>query len=240
MAVAQPADGTERDKDVPKGAGSARGLVPASHLEPSRIRTGSADPTRADEPPSTPAVPHSHASARSRARNEVLRGLKYRLLDELGTRFDPDADLSPAGIRLKIASIVGRQQFVMTREERAGLVDEMVAEMTGLGPIEALLLDDTITEVMVNGPKNVYIERAGIVERVDVVFQDDEHVRRIIDRIVTAIGRRIDETSPRVDSQIQDHLHLHQPVARKGRRHVWQSRDDARRQGAEVLRQRAH
>src|SRR4029077_15178142 len=74
----------------------------------------------------------------------------------------------------------------------------------GFGPIEPLLLDTTITEVMVNGPSHVYIERNGKIERVDVVFQNDEHVRRIIDRIITPLGRRIDETSPRVDARLPD------------------------------------
>ena len=84
------------------------------------------------------------------------------------------------------------------------LVDEMVDDVTGFGPLEPLLDDETITEVMVNGPNHVYIERDGKIERVDSSFLNDEHVLRIIDRIITPMGRRIDETSPRVDARLPD------------------------------------
>ena len=80
----------------------------------------------------------------------------------------------------------------------------MVQEITGFGPLEPLLNDETITEVMVNGPEHIYIERAGKIQRVDAVFLNDEHVLRIIDRIITPLGRRIDETSPRVDARLPD------------------------------------
>src|SRR4029078_13552217 len=75
---------------------------------------------------------------------------------------------------------------------------------SGLGPLEPLLADQTITEIMVNGPNHVYIERAGKIERIDSVFLSDEHVLRIIDRIITPLGRRIDKTSPRVDARLAD------------------------------------
>ena len=84
------------------------------------------------------------------------------------------------------------------------LVQEMINEVTGFGPLEPLLHDETITEVMVNGPDHIYIERAGKILRVDSDFLNDEHVLRIIDRIITPLGRRIDETSPRVDARLPD------------------------------------
>ena len=84
------------------------------------------------------------------------------------------------------------------------LADEVMAEVTGLGPLEPLLADETITEVMVNGPDHVYIERSGKIERVAVGFLNDDHVLRIIDRIITPLGRRIDQTSPRVDARLPD------------------------------------
>jgi pilus assembly protein CpaF len=100
--------------------------------------------------------------------------------------------------------MIGEQNFAVTRLERERLVDEMANDVTGFGPIEPLLHDETITEVMVNGPRHVYIERHGKIERVDSVFLNDEHVLRIIDRIITPMGRRIDETSPRVDARLPD------------------------------------
>jgi pilus assembly protein CpaF len=103
-----------------------------------------------------------------------------------------------------IDRIILKHGFSLTRAERLDLVEEIVHEVTGLGPLEPLLQDETITEVMVNGPNNVYIERNGKIQRVDVVFLNDGHVRRIIDRIIAPLGRRIDESSPRVDARLPD------------------------------------
>lgn len=108
----------------------------------------------------------------------------------------------------RIAGIVDRMLaangFAVTREERTRLIDEVVAEVTGLGPLEPLLRDDTITEVMVNGPEHIYIERRGKIQRVETSFMGDEHVLRIIDRIIAPLGRRIDQSSPRVDARLPD------------------------------------
>ncbi len=80
----------------------------------------------------------------------------------------------------------------------------MLDEITGLGPLEPLLADPTITVVLVNGPSHIYIERAGKIQRIDSTFLSDEHVLRVIDRIVSPLGRRIDESSPRVDARLPD------------------------------------
>jgi pilus assembly protein CpaF len=84
------------------------------------------------------------------------------------------------------------------------LFEQIAAEILGFGPLQPLLEDDTITEIMVNGPKNVYIERKGKLHRVPVTFENNDHVMRIIDRIVAPLGRRIDESSPYVDARLQD------------------------------------
>ncbi|HEX7949129.1 MAG TPA: ATPase, T2SS/T4P/T4SS family [Candidatus Limnocylindrales bacterium] len=146
---------------------------------------------------------------RNPAREEMLREIRLRLVAETIGAFDPKLDVkNPAEVRAKIEGIVDRviaaNEFAVTRDERLRLVGEMIDEVAGLGPLEPLLADDTITEVMVNGPDHVYIERAGKILRVDVAFQSNEHVRRIIDRIITPIGRRIDESSPRVDARLPD------------------------------------
>ncbi len=93
---------------------------------------------------------------------------------------------------------------MLTRVDRARLFEAVAAEILGFGPIEPLLKDDTINEIMVNGPKQVYIERHGRLERTNVQFQNDEHVMRVIDRIVAPLGRRIDESSPYVDARLPD------------------------------------
>jgi pilus assembly protein CpaF len=92
----------------------------------------------------------------------------------------------------------------LTREERRELVRQLTDDILGYGPIEPLLRDDSITEVMVNGHENVYVERSGKLERSPVRFVDDAHVMRIIDKIVSSIGRRVDESSPMVDARLPD------------------------------------
>ncbi len=94
--------------------------------------------------------------------------------------------------------------IVLSRPERARLFEQIAAEILGLGPLQPLLEDDTITEVMVNGAKNIYIERKGKIHRVPVTFENNDHVMRIIDRIVAPLGRRIDESSPYVDARLPD------------------------------------
>jgi pilus assembly protein CpaF len=163
------------------------------------------------------AIPVPPQAARNRAREQSLRGVKARLLEEVFRAFDAKLDVSnDAAIRAKVEAIVdqfGLHEFAMTRDERVRLVDEMLDEVTGFGPIGPLLLDTTITEVMVNGPSQVYIERDGKIQRVDVVFQNDEHVRRIIDRIITPMGRRLDESSPRVDARLPDGSRVNAVIA---------------------------
>jgi pilus assembly protein CpaF len=101
-------------------------------------------------------------------------------------------------------TILETESIVLSRAERLRLFESISAEILGYGPIEPLLRDDTITEVMVNGPKQVYIERGGRIFKTDIAFENDEHVMRIIDRIVSPIGRRVDESSPYVDARLPD------------------------------------
>jgi len=100
--------------------------------------------------------------------------------------------------------ILAEENIVLSRPERARLFEQIAAEILGFGPLQPLLEDDTITEIMVNGPKNVYIERKGRLHRVPITFENNDHVMRIIDRIVAPLGRRIDESSPYVDARLPD------------------------------------
>jgi len=147
--------------------------------------------------------------APSPAREELLREIRVRLLDELIRAFDALREVpGAADARSKIEGTVDRaidaHGFIVTRDERLRLIDAMADDLTGLGPLEPLLRDETITEIMVNGPSHVYIERNGKIQRVDSHFVNDEHVLRVIDRIITPIGRRIDKSSPRVDARLSD------------------------------------
>jgi pilus assembly protein CpaF len=96
------------------------------------------------------------------------------------------------------------EKYPYSRQLRNRLVAEMADEILGYGPIEPLLRDPTITEVMVNGPEAVYIEQFGKIEKTDVKFRDGEHIRHVIDKIVTPLGRRVDESSPMVDARLPD------------------------------------
>jgi pilus assembly protein CpaF len=154
-----------------------------------------------------PAPPPVSAANRNQ-REDLLRDLRVTMLAEIIRAFDAILDVPPDEIRSRIEGLADRviseQGFAITRDERLRIVQELVDEVRGFGPIEPFLHDETVTEVMVNGPQHIYIERAGKIQRVDSYFLNDEHVLRIIDRIITPLGRRIDETSPRVDARLPD------------------------------------
>ncbi len=182
-------------------------------------------PTVPAAPPSPPQVPaevrvgglnaaaaampqRPNASVRP-SQNSILRDLKQRVKTELIAQLDPNMDLSKtAEVRTKIKSlfdqIVESENIVLTRAERDRLFEEVTADIIGFGPIEPLLQDPTVNEVMVNGPNQIYVEQKGKLVLTDVRFDNDEHVRRIIDRIVSPLGRHVDESSPICDARLPD------------------------------------
>ena len=135
--------------------------------------------------------------------------LKVRVQNKLLSELDPSMDITRTDdvrrtIQDLFEQILAEENIVLSRPERARLFEQIAAEILGFGPLQPLLEDDTITEIMVNGPKNVYIERKGRLHRVPVTFENNDHVMRIIDRIVAPLGRRIDESSPYVDARLPD------------------------------------
>lgn len=135
--------------------------------------------------------------------------LKTRVQNRLLAELDPSMDISRIDevrrtIQDLFEQILSEENIVLSRPERARLFEQIAAEILGLGPLQPLLEDESITEIMVNGAKNIYIERKGKIHRVPVTFENNEHVMRIIDRIVAPLGRRIDEASPYVDARLQD------------------------------------
>ena len=120
-------------------------------------------------------------------------------------------------IRKDVAEIIGEllteRHEALNRAEREALVDDVLDELLGLGPLEPLLQDDSVTDILVNGPKTVFIERNGVLERVKTEFQDERHLMRIIQKIVSAVGRRIDESSPFVDARLADGSRVNAIVA---------------------------
>ena len=140
---------------------------------------------------------------------DAFRDLKTRVQTKLIAELDPTMDVTrQAEVRRTIQEmydgILAEEQIVLSRAERERLFEQIVAEILGLGPLEPLLQEDSISEIMVNGPKNVYVERGGKLQRVRTAFESEEHLMRIIERIVAPLGRRIDESVPYVDARLQD------------------------------------
>jgi pilus assembly protein CpaF len=140
---------------------------------------------------------------------DAYMDLKNRIQDRLIAELDPAMDISQTDeVRRTIEemydTILAQESIILSRTERQRLFEQIVAEILGYGPIEPLLADETITEIMVNGSQSIYIERKGVIEEVNTAFESDEHLMRIIDRIVAPLGRRIDESSPYVDARLPD------------------------------------
>ena len=138
-----------------------------------------------------------------------LADLKTRVQNRLLSELDPTMDITKTNeVRNTILElfeqVLVEENIIISRGEKHRLFEQIAAEILGLGPLQPLLDDETITEVMVNGAKNVYVERSGKIHRVNISFESDEHVMRIIDRIVAPLGRRIDESSPYVDARLAD------------------------------------
>ncbi len=151
----------------------------------------------------------SGRSSGGRSSENSYMDLKSRVQNKLLSELDQSMDVSQkAQVRTHIEelfnSILADESLVLSRAERQRLFEAIVADILGFGPLEPLLEDDSITEIMVNGPKNVFIEQKGNLARAPVTFDDDDHVMRIIDRIVAPLGRRIDESSPLVDARLPD------------------------------------
>ena len=140
---------------------------------------------------------------------DTYQDLKTRVQNKLLAGLDPSMDVSKVNevrrtIQELFEQILNEENIVLSRPERARLFEQIAAEILGFGPLQPLLEDETITEIMVNGSKNIYIERGGKIYKVPVTFESNDHVMRIIDRIVAPLGRRIDESSPYVDARLPD------------------------------------
>jgi pilus assembly protein CpaF len=129
------------------------------------------------------------------------------LTNELEIKLDSTADGGLPDIeelQMQVQGLIDEETYILTQEQRRRISEAVINRVIGLGPLEPLLNDPSITEIMVNDPFNVFIEREGQIEAVDVTFRDEAHLRHVIDRIVAPIGRRIDESSPLVDARLPD------------------------------------
>jgi len=131
--------------------------------------------------------------------------VQHRLLSELSPSVDTNNVMEVRRALDRIfGEILQEEELPLTRAERNDLFEQVVADILGLGPIEPFLRDDTVTEILVNGPDQVFVERNGMLELTDVRFGGDAEVMRVIDRIVSPLGRRVDESSPMVDARLSD------------------------------------
>lgn len=181
-----------------------------------RIEQGKSAQSQTGQPPAGSAQPNLMTLQARRVvppgvtqQKDTYTDLKTRVQNRLLAELDPTMDITRVNevrstIQDLFEQVLAEENIVLSRPERQRLFEQITAEILGYGPIQPLLEDDTITEVMVNGAKNIYIERAGKISRIPVAFESDEHVMRVIDRIVAPLGRRIDESSPYVDARLPD------------------------------------
>jgi len=191
-----------------------------------RIEQGQArnsDPSQPRRPTSTPSQSAGGGSEQALSGLQARRvsapvatpqagtyfDLKTRVQNKLLAELDPSMDITKTEeVRRTIMElfeqILSEENIVLSRPERQRLFEQITAEILGFGPLQPLLEDESITEIMVNGPKNIYVERKGKIVRVPVTFESNDHVMRVIDRIVAPLGRRIDESSPYVDARLPD------------------------------------
>ena len=158
---------------------------------------------------------HPQISQREEALLQIRMGIHHSLLDRINLSMLDK--LSEEQVKAEITQIVPELLVSfdqpLNREERANLIDEVMDELLGLGPLEPLLKDESITDILVNGCETVFVERGGTLTRVSTRFQDEKHLMRIIQKIVSAVGRRIDESSPFVDARLKDGSRVNAIVA---------------------------
>jgi pilus assembly protein CpaF len=145
-------------------------------------------------------------SARGSDYRRIQASLHSRLLEQIDIESlnRLSEDVARDRVKQAVREMLSQEKTPLTLPEREQMVVEIVDELFGFGPLESLLADSTISDILVNGPYNVYLERHGMLEPTEVQFNDDAHLMRIIERIVSRIGRRVDESSPMVDARLPD------------------------------------
>lgn len=141
---------------------------------------------------------------------ERFREVKNKLRDELLDVVDFEAMAKTEGeqlvkrLRVTLARLIQKRQYPLNRMERERVIDEIVDNLIGLGPLEPIIKDPHVSDIMINGPKHVFVERKGKLHLTNVKFDSNDHLMQVIERIVTAVGRRVDDSHPMVDARMQD------------------------------------
>ncbi|GGW24236.1 Flp pilus assembly protein, ATPase CpaF [Gemmobacter lanyuensis] len=203
-------------KPEPGAAKPAPNLAPVGAAQAAPRATA----TTATAKPAAPGLAAARAAPRSpaevaqadkdRKRKERLQDLKVelhkRLLENLNLAVLEKA--SEANLKAEIAAIsaeaLDEMSVALTAQDRSTLNQELYDEVMGLGPLEPLLKDDTVSDILVNGPQRIFVERGGKLTLTDITFKDERHLLRIIDKIVSAVGRRVDESNPYCDARLAD------------------------------------
>jgi pilus assembly protein CpaF len=180
-------------------------------LNAERMAAGKSDmPEEPEEDPLADPLVESESRNAPDAKNKRPLQVKAQIMPLLMQRIDISvaSSLGPDQLRTQIAEIVEEiivdLRIQLNAAELRNIVRLLVDDMVGLGPLEPLLADDTVTDIMVNGPHQIYVERKGKLELTDVQFRDDPHVIHVATRIVTEVGRRVDESTPLVDARLKD------------------------------------
>ena len=155
---------------------------------------------------SRPGLGSTSAERNGKNLEDLKRIIHGKLVDKLDLSRVSDlaGDTLRREIRLVVERLCDTENPLLNRMERERLIDEVLDETFGFGPLEALLKDPTISDILINGPHKIYVERRGKLEKTDIKFRDNDHLLQIIDRIVSKVGRRVDETSPMVDARLPD------------------------------------
>ena len=153
-----------------------------------------------------PAPLRATEDSKSQEFENLKRRIHGKLVDKLDLTKVGDlaGDVLRREIRLVVEHLCDTEDTLLNRTERERLVDEVLDETFGLGPLELLLKDPSISDILINGPKQIYVERRGKMEKTAVTFRDNNHLMQIIDRIVSKVGRRVDEVCPMVDARLPD------------------------------------
>lgn len=190
-------------------------LAPVNQANPPAPKIASDAPMAAPKaklaqtlPAKAPAQPVT--SDKDRKRRERLQEIKLELHKHLLENLNLAAleNATENNLRAEIGALAGEKldelAIVLNREDRTTINQELYDEVMGLGPLEPLLKDDTVSDILVNGPHRIFIERNGKLQLSDITFKDEKHLLRIIDKIVSAVGRRVDESNPYVDARLAD------------------------------------
>jgi pilus assembly protein CpaF len=157
--------------------------------------------------PPSPTAPRTRRVESSKDEFEQLKRLIHgKLVDklDLSRLGELEGDTLRREIRLVVEHLCDTENPLLNRSERERLIEEVLDETFGFGPLEILMKEEGVADIMINGPKNVFVEKKGRIQKSNVTFRDDDHLLQILDRIVSRVGRRIDETSPMVDARLPD------------------------------------